>query len=131
MNELAIEDFLAYTIGMLVLFTGVHLTRRIRFLREFNIPEPVTGGLLAAIVIFVIYLLTDLEITFDLSTRDRLLVYFFTAIGLNARFEDLVKGGKPLLILLVLTVSYIAIQNLVGISGAILVGFEHSIGVLA
>lgn len=131
MNELAIDQFLAFTIGMLVLFTGVHLTKRIRILREFNIPEPVTGGLLAALVIFGIYLLTDLEVTFDLSTRDRLLVYFFTAIGLNARFEDLVKGGKPLLILLVLTISYIAIQNLVGISGAILVGVEHPVGVVA
>lgn len=131
MNELVVKDFLAYTIGMLVLFGGINLTRRIRILREFNIPEPVTGGLLAAIVIFAIFLTTDLEVTFDLSTRDRLLVYFFTAIGLNARFDDLVKGGKPLLILLILTVSFIAIQNAVGISGAILVGVEHSVGVLA
>jgi ESS family glutamate:Na+ symporter len=131
MNELVLEEFVTFTIGMLVLFTGVALTRRSKFLHEFNIPEPVTGGLLAALVIFAIYLITDLEITFDLSMRDRLLVYFFTTIGLNARFEDLVKGGKPLLILLVLTISYIAIQNLVGISGAILVGLEHSVGVLA
>jgi ESS family glutamate:Na+ symporter len=131
MNEVILEDFVSLTIGMLVLFSGVSLTRRSKFLREFNIPEPVTGGLLAALVIFAIYLITDLEVSFDLSTRDRLLVYFFTAIGLNARFEDLVKGGKPLLILLILTVSYIAIQNLVGIGGAILVGLEHSVGVLA
>ena len=103
MTTIEIDDFLTLTIGMLVLFIGVHLTRRIRFLREFNIPEPVTGGLLAAIVVFVFYLTSGQEVTYDLSTRDRLLVYFFTAIGLNARFEDLVKGGKPLLILLVLT----------------------------
>ena len=131
MNGIVLEEFITFTIGMLVLFTGVALTRRIRILREFNIPEPVTGGLLAALVIFAIYLLADLEISFDLSMRDRLLVYFFTTIGLNARFEDLVKGGKPLLILLILTISYIAIQNIVGISGAVLVGVDHSVGVLA
>ena len=72
MNELVVKDFLAYTIGMLVLFGGINLTRRIRILREFNIPEPVTGGLLAAIALFAIFLTTDLEVTFDLSTRDRL-----------------------------------------------------------
>ena len=130
MNELIIDDFMTLTIGMLVLFVGVNLTKRIRFLREFNIPEPVTGGLLAALVVFAIYLASGYEVTYELSTRDRLLVYFFTAIGLNARFDDLVRGGKPLAILLVLTVSYIAIQNLVGIGGATLVGIDRPIGVM-
>ena len=130
MNELIIDDFMTLTIGMLVLFIGVNLTKRIRLLREFNIPEPVTGGLLAALVVFAIYLASGYEISYELSTRDRLLVYFFTAIGLNARIDDLIRGGKPLLILLVLTVSYIAIQNLVGIGGATLVGIERPIGVM-
>ena len=65
------------------------------------------------------------------ETRDRLLVYFFTAIGLNARISDLVRGGKPLAILLVLTLSYIVIQNIVGMSGATLVGLPADVGVLA
>ena len=126
-----VTDFMSLTIGMLVFFTGVNLTKRIRFLRDFNIPEPVTGGLIAALVVFAIYLVFDVEVAYDLSTRDRLLVYFFTAIGLNARFSDLVEGGKPLLILLVLTVSYIAIQNGVGMFGANLTGLDSSVGVLA
>jgi ESS family glutamate:Na+ symporter len=131
MQQVSIEDFGAYTIGILVYLVGVHMTKRFEFLRNYNIPEPVTGGLLAASVVFLIYLAGDLEIHFDLQTRDRLLVYFFTAIGLNARFNDLVKGGKPLLILLLLTVSYIVIQNVVGITGAMLVDVERPVGVLA
>lgn len=58
-------------------------------------------------------------------------MYFFTAIGLNARFSDLIRGGKPLIILLVLTLSYIVIQNVVGISGAKLVGLPVDVGILA
>jgi len=130
-NEFTVDSFLAYTIGILVYFVGVKLTRRFELLRNFNIPEPVTGGLLAAVVVFIIYLVTDIEVTYQLETRDRLLVYFFTAIGLNAKFSDLVKGGKPLLILLVLTLSYIVIQNVVGVGGALLVGIEIPVGVLA
>ena len=130
MNEIAVDSFLAYTIGMLVFFAGIKTTRRIRFLQEFNIPEPVTGGLLAALIVFAIYLSTGLEIHYDLATRDQLLVYFFTAIGLNARFSDLVKGGKPLLILLFLTITYMVLQNITGITGAILVGIERPVGVL-
>jgi len=131
MQQVTIEDFGAFTIGILVYMIGVHVTRRIKFLRNYNIPEPVTGGLLAATVVFVVYLVIDIEIHYDLQTRDRLLVYFFTAIGLNARFSDLVKGGKPLLILLILTISYIVIQNIVGVSGAMLVDIERPVGVLA
>ncbi|MCP4331785.1 MAG: sodium/glutamate symporter [Gammaproteobacteria bacterium] len=131
MQQITIEDFGAYTIGILVYMVGVHVTRRFKFLRDYNIPEPVTGGLMAATVVFVIYLTSDLAVNYDLQTRDRLLVYFFTAIGLNARFRDLVKGGRPLLILLLLTVSYIVIQNIVGVTGAMLVDIERPVGVLA
>ena len=131
MKAVTIDSFLAYTRGIVVFFVGVHLNRRFDFLRAYNIPEPVTGGLVAASVTFAIYLALDLEISFDLETRDRLLVYFFTAIGLNARISDLIRGGKPLAILLVLTLSYIVIQNLVGVSGATLLGLPAELGILA
>ncbi len=131
MKAVTIDSFLAYTLGIVVFFVGVHLNRRFGFLRAYNIPEPVTGGLVAASVTFLIYLALDLEISFNLETRDRLLVYFFTAIGLNARISDLIRGGKPLAILLVLTLSYIVIQNLVGVSGATLLGLPAELGILA
>lgn len=126
-----VDSFLTYTIGILVFFTGVLLTKKISFLRSFNIPEPVTGGLIAALLITTYFLLTGVEISFDLSTRDKLLVYFFTAIGLNARFSDLISGGRPLLILLVLTLSFIVIQNVIGMSSASLLGLPTTIGVIS
>ncbi|MDT0583369.1 sodium/glutamate symporter [Brumicola blandensis] len=131
MENIAVNSFLTYTIGILVFFIGAWLTKKINFLRDFNIPEPVTGGLIAAIAISVFFIVTGNEIGFDLSTRDKLLVYFFTAIGLNARFSDLVSGGKPLIILLVLTLSFIVIQNVIGISSAMLLDLPNAIGVLA
>lgn len=131
MNEYQVGSFLTFTIGIVVYFIGVDINRRIPFLREFNIPEPVTGGLIAATALLCVHLTTGMDITYDLATRDILLVYFFTGIGLNARISDLIKGGKPLLIMLVLTLGYIVIQDVVGIAGALLVGFPSQIGVLA
>lgn len=131
MNNIAIDSFLSYTIGIIVFFLGVTLTKRVKAFQDYNIPEPVTGGLLAAMVIYGIYLISGAEVSFDLSTRDRLLVYFFTAIGLNARFSDLVKGGKPLLILLFLTLTFIVVQNIVGMGSAKLLDLPMAIGVLA
>ena len=121
---------MSYTLGILVFFIGVILTKRSRLLREFNIPEPVTGGLLAAIFFYFLYGFMNVEVSFDLTTRDRLLVYFFTAIGLNARFSDLKAGGKPLVILLVLTLIYIGVQDIIGVTGASILGLPSQVGVL-
>ncbi|MEM9553348.1 MAG: sodium/glutamate symporter [Acidobacteriota bacterium] len=125
------DSFLTYTLGILVLFVGIQLTRRIEWLRRYNIPEPVTGGLLTALAIFLAYLATGVEIGFELETRDRLLVYFFTAIGLNARLSDLVKGGRPLLVLLGLTLAFIVVQDAVGLAAVAVLGLPSPIGVLA
>lgn len=124
------DDFGALTIAIIVFFAGAILTRRISFLRDYNIPEPVSGGLFAALVALVIYKAFDLEISYALETRDLLLVYFFTAIGLNARFDDLVKGGKPLAILLALTLAFMVIQNLVGVIGTSLFDLPSEVSVL-
>jgi len=130
-NIVNVDSFLTYTIAILIFFVGIYLTKKIPFLRHFNIPEPVTGGLIAAIAITFAYFFLESEINFDLSTRDRLLVYFFTAIGLNARVSDLVKGGKPLFILLTLTLTFIVLQNVVGVAGAYSLNISKEIGILA
>ncbi len=126
-----VESFLAYTIGIVVFFIGMRLNRRFAILRSYNIPEPVTGGLAAALVTLILYVGFNLELTYELETRDRLLIYFFTAIGLNARVSDLVVGGRPLMTLLVLTLGYIVIQDVVGVAGATLVGLPAEVGLLA
>lgn len=125
-----VDGFLAYTAGIIVFFLGMKLNERVTVLREYNIPEPVTGGILASLAALFLFLATGLELQYDLETRDRLLVYFFTTIGLNARFSDLVKGGKPLLILLILTLGYIVIQDGVGVASAVALGQPAEIGVI-
>src|SRR4051812_28127458 len=69
-------DFLSLTIGIVVYFVGVLTTQRVKFLRTLSIPEPVSGGFIAGVVISFVYLVFNLEIDFDLTTRDRLLVVF-------------------------------------------------------
>jgi len=112
--------FIAVTLGMIVYFLGVFLTRQVAFLRNYNIPEPVSGGLVVAIGVWLIFEFTGREIVFDLSVRDALLVIFFTTVGLNARFSDLVKGGRLLITLLVLTVVFMFLQNGVGLLGVMI-----------
>lgn len=128
---LVVPDFIAYTIGIIVFLLGRHVSGRVKILRDYNIPDPVIGGILASLLGLGLYILSGLELSYELETRDRLLVYFFTAIGLNARIQDLISGGKPLLILLGLTLGFIVIQDVVGVSVAILIDQPSALGVLA
>ncbi len=56
-----------------------------------------------------------------------LLLYFFTGIGLNARLGDLISGGRPLLVLLALTLVYLVIQNLIAAGSVAALGLPHGI----
>jgi ESS family glutamate:Na+ symporter len=131
MSIVELPTFIAITLGIVVYFIGRRLNRKITVLRNFNIPEPVTGGLIAAAISFALYVGFGVEINFDLEFRDVLLTYFFTAIGLNARISDLVQGGRPLIILLVLTLAFIIVQDAVGIGSAWLLDLPLEVGVLA
>lgn len=127
---LLVPDFLTATIGFAVFLAGAETNARVEFLRRFNIPEPVTGGLAMAVIVLAIYLFTGIEISFELNTRDFLLVLFFAGIGLNARFSDLLAGGKPLMLLAILTVLAILSQNVIGVIGASIFGFPAQTGVM-
>src|SRR5210317_2052611 len=127
---LHISPFLSVTLGIVVLFVGKRVNNIVRFLKEFSIPEPVTGGLIFSLLVALLYLVTGIEIEFELSARDFLLVYFFTTIGINASLKDLMTGGKPLVILLVITIAYMILQNLTGISVAALFDLSAPAGLL-
>ena len=129
-QEIEINAFIALTIGFVVFFLGQQLTKKIRFLSDYNIPEPVSGGIAVALLTWAVYAFLDREISFDLSARDALLVYFFTTVGLNARFSDLLRGGLPLALLLGATVAFMFLQNLVGAAAALLWGLPSQVGVL-
>ncbi len=127
---LRIESFLAVTIGIVVLFVGKRLNQKVGFLREFSIPEPVTGGLLFSILFGLLYAFSGVEVEFELRARDVLLVYFFTTIGINASARDLLAGGRPLAILLAITILFMLAQNLTGVAVAGLFDLPSAVGVL-
>ncbi len=129
-HSLVAPDFLTLTLGIVVYLVGVLLTRRIAFLRDYNIPEPVTGGFLAALAFWAFHAATGADLIFEMTTRDRLLVIFFATVGVNARLSDLLAGGKTLIILCVLTVIFVFLQNGVGALGASLFGLPSAAGVI-
>ena len=130
MELLVLDGRQTIILAILVLFLGKYLIGKIAFLRDFNIPEPVVGGLLASIVFGLIYAFFNLQFEFALGVRNELLIAFFTTIGLSSRFETLLKGGAQLVILLVLAAFYLGIQSGTGVLVATLAGFDQLVGVI-
>jgi ESS family glutamate:Na+ symporter len=130
MESLVLDGRQTIILAILVLFLGKYLIGKIAFLRDFNIPEPVVGGLIASIVFGLVYALFNLQFEFALGVRNELLIAFFTTIGLSSRFETLLKGGVQLVTLLVLAAFYLGIQNGTGVLVATLAGFDQLVGVI-
>ena len=52
---LQLDVSLSVILGTVVLFVGKHINDAVSFLREFSIPEPVTSGLIFALLIVLLY----------------------------------------------------------------------------
>jgi ESS family glutamate:Na+ symporter len=128
--ELALDNRQTLIVAILVYFLGKHLVSRIRFLREYNISQPVAGGVLASLGTGALYSLFATEVNFDLALRDMLLITFFATVGLSSRVETLIKGGRRLLVLLIVAVTYLAIQNITGIAVAVTSGLDPNVGIV-
>ncbi|MGF1718099.1 sodium/glutamate symporter [Photobacterium chitinilyticum] len=131
MRTIAFDGFVSFTLAICLLFVGKFATMRFEILRRYSIPEPVIGGFFCAITVAIIYYFFNTTVEFELEGRDTLLLYFFAGIGLSANIKTLFSGGKPLLILTLLAVTYIGLQNMVGVSVAALFGFEPLMGLMA
>ena len=118
-------------IAIFVLAFGTNVNSRVKFLKQYNIPAAITGGLACSLIVAVIYWVWDSKITFDMTMRDNLLLAFFSTIGLSAKFSMMKEGGKALAIMAVLAAVFLFLQNGVGVCVAKLFGFDPFFGLLA
>src|SRR5262249_10236909 len=102
-------------IAILVLLIGRFLNRRIDFLNRYNIPDPITGGLLAALAALVLHQGFGMGINYAMGLRDPSMLAFFATIGLGASLGTLASGGRALAIFLLVVGLFLIVQNAVGL----------------
>ena len=113
----------------LVLLLGRGLVTRIGFLRAYNIPEPVAGGLVVALALLALRSF-DVEVRFDTSLQTPLMLAFFATIGLSADFASLKKGGRVVGVFLLAVIGLLVVQNAMGIGLATALGLDPLMGLL-
>lgn len=150
---MTLSAWLTVLLAVPVLLLGEWLVRRVAFLSRFNIPAPVVGGLLVALVMLGVSLAHGATVKFSNTVtapwwtwitavdpvwwknpagkvNQPFLVAFFTCIGLNASWRFLRQGSWPMLIFLALSTFLAVAQNLVGVPLAKLLGESPMLGLV-
>ena len=130
MHEITLNGYYTLIAATLVLLVGKFMVRKIKFLRDFSIPEPVAGGLLAAAAVLVLHNFYGIVFNFETSLQDAFMLVFFSSIGLSADFSRLKQGGLPLVIFLVVVSAFIVLQNMVGMGMAYALGQNPLMGLI-
>ncbi len=118
-------------IGALALMVGMVLTREVKLLQKLCVPSPVSGGILFSLLTLALYAWADIEVSFDNTLMNVFMVAFFTCVGFQSDLKVLKKGGKPLVILLVLLVLIITLQNSMAIGITWLMDVDPLLGITA
>ena len=128
MAELSLDMYQTMGLAVVVLLFGSWLKKKVRFLNKYCVPAPVVGGLIYAVIMFVLYTYGVVEISYDETIKNICMVIFFTSVGFQANIRILKKGGVSLIIFLVIVVGMIFAQNGLAILIAKLMGLDPMIG---
>lgn len=113
-----------------VLLLGEKLVQWIAVLRTYSIPAPVVGGLIVALAVLLIRLVSNVPVRFDSALQTPLMFAFFSTIGLNANISSLKAGGPVLIRFLALVSGLLILQNVVGLALAFALGVDPLFGLL-
>lgn len=128
--EIVLNAYYTLILATLVLLLGRFLTRKIKFLATYNIPEPVAGGLLASLIVVLLKYFIGLSFKFDTNLQTAFMLMFFASIGLSADFRRLKVGGMPLVIFSITVSGLIIVQDVVGVVMATIVGLDPLMGLV-
>ncbi len=117
--------------GGVALLLGYALCHFIPILGRYNLPAPVVGGLVVALVILIARNQGITLFKFDTTLQSPLMIAFFTTIGFGASLSLLRVGGPQVARFFLIASIYAVIQNLIGILVALPFGLHPLFGVLA
>ena len=131
MTSIELDMIQTAGIGAMALLVGMVLTRKVAFLQKFCVPSPVSGGIIFSLVTLALYGWLDLEVSFDGTMKDFFMLAFFTSVGFQSDLKVIKKGGKLLVIMLVLLIAVITVQNLMPLGITRIMDVDPLIGMAA
>jgi ESS family glutamate:Na+ symporter len=131
MTTLQLDAVQTLAFAGVTLFLGYGVRRIVPVLGRYNLPPPIIGGLLVALVMLFTHAQGVKLLQFDTTLQSPLMIAFFTSIGLGASVSLLRTGGPQVAVLLVIATIFAVAQNVLGIVVARLFDLPPLFGVLA
>ena len=129
MRELvALDMYQTAGVGVLALLLGMFFTRTLPFLKRFCIPAPVSGGIVISLLTLAAYSILGVEFSFDGTIRDISMMLFFTSVGFQSDMSAIKKGGRTLVVMVLLVAVLIVFQNLISVGIARAMGLDPLVG---
>ena len=104
----------AVALGAFLFWLGGVITERVTFLSRYCIPAPLVGGLCFSILNCILYSAGIASITFDGTLQTVFMILFFTTVGFTVSIPALLKGGKAVMLCLIVSIVMIPLQNFLG-----------------
>ena len=128
---MALDALTSMLVAVVVLLAGTLINRKVSVLARYNIPDPITGGLLFAILASALFAPVGFRLAVDQSIKPVLLLMFFAGVGMCADLRMLGQGGRALVIFLIVLFPYVLVQNGVGVVVAQLLDLHAIFGLVA
>ena len=121
MLEISLNMYHAVALGAFLFWLGGVITSKISLLNRYCIPAPLVGGLLFSILNCILTVSGVATITFDGTLQTVFQNLFFTTVGFTVSIPALIRGGKSVVLVLVLSIIMIPIQNV--LAGGVMMAF--------
>jgi glutamate:Na+ symporter, ESS family len=126
---IALNELWTGIAALATILLGVRINRWIPVLGRYSIPPAVSGGLTVAVVLALLGPAVGFKLSFGDGLRNALLLIFFAALGLTAKFRRLSSGGGAVAGLCVLIAVLAIAQSAIGAAIAGAFGKPPALGV--
>ncbi|MBY6207951.1 MULTISPECIES: sodium/glutamate symporter [Halomonas] len=112
-----------------VFLLGKWIKARSSFLQKFFFPAPVIGGIIVSLLVFFLHQSGVVNISFDKTLMSFFMNIFFTCVGFTVSAKLIRSSGRQGAVLAVIAVTFLIIQNVIGVSLSRLLGIDELLGI--
>ncbi|PAF45803.1 sodium/glutamate symporter [Helicobacter sp. 11S02629-2] len=132
MMHVEVGMFQTLAVAVLAIYFGDFLLKKVSLFRRYCIPSPVIGGTILAIITTILFSTNLLSFKFDYTVMNTFFYnVFFAATGLAASLSFLKKGGKLIIIFLILAALLAFLQNTLALGIGSIMGMNPLVALMA
>lgn len=128
MIQIELNMYHAVALAAALFWLGNILCKKVPVFNKYCIPAPLVGGVCFSLLNTIMYSAGVAYLTFDSTLQTVFMNIFFTTVGFSVSLPLLKKGGKAVILMLILGTVMTVIQNVVGVGLVGALGADPRLG---